>query len=108
MPTEGRRAPADVDGHVNDGTAQYPHQFSLREWLGLEVQAAQDAFGARERVIVLDELRVDARFSIGAAVVDLGEETALVAGDRRRDDLHVGDSERLHMERHLRGPRMML
>ena len=50
----GGRAAADVDGHVEDGSPDAPHELALREGRPLEVQAAHDAV-LRHALVVLHE-----------------------------------------------------
>ena len=77
----GRRVAAQVDGDVEDLAAGAADQLRLAG-LGLEVEAAQGALrGAR--VVVLDELDLDAELGPGVAAVGLDHEAALVAVDLR-------------------------
>ena len=82
LPVCGRVA-AQVDGDVEDLPARAANQLRLAG-LGLEVQAAQGATqGAR--VIVLDELDIDAQLGPGVAAERLDHEAAGVAVDHRLD-----------------------
>ena len=76
---EGGRVAAQVDGDVEDRAARAADQLRLAR-LGLEVEAAQGAL-RRARVVVLDELDVDAELGPGVAAVGLDHEAALVAVD---------------------------
>ena len=88
---EGRRAPAQVDGDVEDLAPGAADQLRLAG-LGLEVDPPQRRpRGAR--VVVLDELDVDPQLGPGVAAVGLDHEAALVAVDlglEQHDPLELG------------------
>ncbi len=86
MVAEGRRAGADVDGHVEDRPADHAHKLVLGEGRALEMQAAHRAALPGKRVVVLHELGVEARLGQALAVVGLGEEAAVVAELLRLDE----------------------
>jgi hypothetical protein len=69
MQPVGRRAAADVDGNVEDGAAHDAHELALGVRIDLKVQAADDAPGARQRLVVLHELLPDAGRGKYVAVV---------------------------------------
>ena len=57
---------------------------------------------AGERVVVLHERLADAGGGQHRAVVGLGEEAARIAEDRRGDEHHLRDGQRLDVDRHAR------
>src|SRR5262245_37876277 len=65
------------------------------------MQAAQDAPGAGQRMVVLHEGLTYARSGQRRAIVGLGEEAALIAKDRRGDELHLRDRQRLDFDWHV-------
>ncbi|CAI9415719.1 hypothetical protein ANOBCDAF_03540 [Pleomorphomonas sp. T1.2MG-36] len=52
----GRRAPPDVDGHIQDRTDEAADELALRPRVQLEVQAAHRADLGRHRLVVLNEM----------------------------------------------------
>ena len=85
----GRRALADVDDHVQYRPGDDPDQLGLRRFSALEVQPPQDAGLRRQRVVVLNEVKVDPSGLEVAVGVTFGKETPVVAEDGRRDQLNV-------------------
>ena len=69
----------------------HAHKLVLGHRQNLIVQAAQDALLHRERMVVLDEVRQNARLRQGFLAVDLREESAMVAELLRNQQLDGGD-----------------
>ncbi len=90
MLTIGRRALAQIDGDIENGAAHDAHELVLRDRRNLEMQAAHDAAHGRERVVVLHELAVDARF-LGehAAAERLQEEAARIGIAPHLQEHHI-------------------
>ena len=81
VPAICRGALADVDGHVEDASADAAHELGLCVWRTLEVQAAHDA-AARHRLVVLDEVDFVAYGLVeGLLVVALEEIAARILED---------------------------
>src|SRR4051812_42849689 len=79
----GGRAAAQVDGDVEDLAAGAADELRLPR-LGLEVDPAQRSL-AGARVVVLDEVDVNAELAPGVTAERLEHEAALVAVHDRRD-----------------------
>jgi hypothetical protein len=89
----GGRAAAQIDRDVEDLAAGAADQLRLPP-LGLEVDPSQRPLRAA-RVVVLDELDLDAELAPGLAAVGLEHEAALVAVD---DGLDQGDAVELRLQ----------
>jgi hypothetical protein len=88
MPAESRRGGPDVDGDIENSPSHDAHQLVLREGRGLEMKAAHGAHGGRQRMIVLDEVEINAGLPEVRPIVRLGDEAAMVSELSRNDDLH--------------------
>ena len=78
---EGGRIAAQIYRDIQNLSGYHAHQFSLRA-LYLVMQPTHHIVRG-ERVIVLDEMLVDAHFGHGALVVAFQEIAALIAKDSR-------------------------
>src|SRR5204862_1298152 len=87
----GRGTAADVDRDIEDRPGADPHQLRLRLGLGLEMQPTDDAARYRQRVVFLQETRLDAILAQHRLAKDLGKETARVAMPDRPDFLYFGN-----------------
>ena len=80
-PTERRRSAPQVDEHVVDRAARAAEKLGHAR---LEVHPTDDP-ATRARMVVLDEIVLDAELGQDAAAVGFQEEPAVVAVDRRFD-----------------------
>jgi predicted nucleotidyltransferase component of viral defense system len=91
----GGRAPAQVDGDVEDRAARAADQLRLAR-LGLEVNPTQGPLGGAG-VVVLDELDPDAVLGPEAVTVGLDHEAAGVTVDRWLQQHHPVELRRQHL-----------
>ena len=85
----GRAALADVDRHVEQRAAPAAHQLVLGMGRRLEMQPADRAGHARERMVVLHEIEIEAPFRHPRPVPAFAEEAAVVAEPARAEHQHV-------------------
>jgi hypothetical protein len=95
--SERRRAAPEVDGDVPDPAAHAADQLGLAG-TALEMKAAKDPL-ARARVVVLDEVAVNARLAPRLGAVGLDEKAAIVSVDDRLEQDHPVEL-RLEHRRH--------
>jgi len=104
---------ANVDSHVEYGAPSDPHQFALRKWRQLVVQAAQHAAPAAA-VVVLDKLRFSDGLRPGLRVIALHEKSTLIPKNLRLNDqdtrnfcfnkLHTNSSEKSGLQSTMQYP----
>ena len=85
------RSSSDIDRDVVDGTHEAAHQFSLRSWLLLVVEAPKNPFSSGARVVVLWKGDADATYLEFAALICFHEPAALISKHARLDQDDTSD-----------------
>jgi hypothetical protein len=86
----GRRAAADVEGHVEDRALQHADELALGVGLFLVVRAPKGVRRSGENQVALDEELVEPGRVKIAGAVPLGKVTAGVAETLGLEDLDIG------------------